>query len=247
MDNSEKEKLLLEYASLVKYVVNRMLISIPPCLEKEDLISVGTIGLLEAIEKYDSQKGINFETYAIHRIKGAILDELRSVNWAPRTALERARELERVYRRLEQKLGRTATDEEVAGEMGITMEEFYQRLDEARGISPLSLEQFQYSPNGGGEVTLLDSLSSNLPSPLTDTERVELRETIAKALNSLPEKERMVMTLYYYEGLTLKEIGKVLHLSEPRVCQIHTKVIINLRVKLRKLIEPEVSLRRDII
>ena len=239
MDNSQREKLLLKYARLVKYVVNRMLISIPPCLEKDDLISAGTIGLLEAIDKYNSQKGINFETYAIYRIRGAILDELRSVNWAPRTVQEKARELERTYRNLEQRLGRMTTDEEVAQEMGITVEELYHRLDVARGISPLSLEQFQYSPNGGGGVTLLDSLSSNSPSPLAATEKVELREVIAQVLSSLPEKERMVMALYYYEGLTLKEIGEVLHLSESRVCQIHTKVIIKLRVRLGKVLQPE--------
>jgi len=238
MDNSQREKLLLKYAHLVKYVVNRMLISIPPCLEKDDLISTGTIGLLEAIEKYDSGKGINFETYAIYRIRGAILDELRSVNWAPRTVQERARELERAYRHLEQRWGRMATDEEITQELGITQEELYRRLDEARGISTLSLEQFQYSPNGGGQVTLLDSLSSSSPSPLADTERVELREALANVLATLPEKERMVMTLYYYEELTLKEIGDVLHLSESRVCQIHTKVIIKLRVRLRKVLEP---------
>jgi len=239
MDNSQREKLLLKYARLVRYVVNRMLISIPPCLEKDDLISAGTIGLLEAIDKYNSQKGINFETYAIYRIRGAILDELRSVNWAPRTVQEKARELERTYRNLEQRLGRMATDEEVAQEMGITAEELYHRLDEARGISPLSLEQFQYSPNGGGGVTLLDSLSSNSPSPLANTEKVELREVIALVLSSLPEKERMVMALYYYEGLTLKEIGEVLHLSESRVCQIHTKAIIKLRVRLGRVLQPE--------
>ncbi len=238
MDNSQREKLLLKYARLVRYVVNRMLISIPPCLEKDDLISAGTIGLLEAIEKYNPQKGISFETYAIYRIRGAILDELRSVNWAPRTVQERARELERTYRNLEQRLGRMAVDEEVAQEMGITVEELCRRLDEARGISPLSLQQFQYSPNGGG-VTLLDSLSSNSPSPLAATERVELREVIAQVLSSLPEKEKMVMTLYYYEGLTLKEIGEVLHLSESRVCQIHTKVIIKLGVRLRRVLEAE--------
>jgi len=239
MDNSQREKLLLKYARLVRYVVNRMLISIPPCLEKDDLISAGTIGLLEAIDKYNSQKGINFETYAIYRIRGAILDELRSVNWAPRTVQEKARELERTYRNLEQRLGRMATDEEVAQEMGITVEELYHRLDEARGISPLPLEQFQYSPNGGGGVTLLDSLSSNSPSPLANTEKVELREIIAQVLSSLPEKERMVMALYYYEGLTLKEIGEVLHLSESRVCQIHTKAIIKLRVRLGRVLQPE--------
>jgi RNA polymerase sigma factor for flagellar operon FliA len=238
MDNSQKEKTLLKYAHLVKYVVNRMLVNIPPCLEKEDLISAGTIGLLEAIEKYNSQKGVNFETYALHRIKGAILDELRSMNWAPRTTQEKARDLERAYRNLEQKLGRMATDEEMAEEMGITMEEFYRRLDEARGISPLSLEQFQYSPNGGVGMNLLDSLRSNSPSPLTDTERGEIKEILTNVLSSLPEKERIVITLYYYEGLTLKEIGKVLHLTESRVCQIHTKVIIKLRTRLRRIFEP---------
>ncbi len=239
MDDSQREKILLKYAHLVKYTVNRMLISIPPCLEKEDLISAGTIGLLEAIEKFSSQKGVSFETYALYRIKGAILDELRSMNWASRTTHEKARDLERTYRSLEQRLGRMATDEEIAAEMGITMEEFYHRLDEARGITPLSLEQFQYSPNGGGEVSLLNRLSSDSPSPLADTEKEELKRIIAKTLGSLPEKERMVITLYYYEGLTLKEIGEVLHLTESRVCQIHTKVIIKLHTKLRKVLEPE--------
>lgn len=229
-----REKLILHYAPLVKYVAGRVSSGLPANIEYADLVSYGIFGLIDAIEKYDPERGIKFETYAISRIKGAIIDELRAVDWVPRSVRFKARELEKAYMALEGKLKRMPTDEEIARELKVSMDDYYQLLNQMSLISLVALDELW---NVGGEkgdrLSLVETIEdSKAKDPSLAYELEERKKILAEAINRLPEREKIVITLYYYEGLTLKEIGEVLGVTESRVCQMHTKAILRLKSRL---------------
>jgi RNA polymerase sigma factor for flagellar operon FliA len=231
-----REAIILKYAPLVKYVAGRVAIGLPSNVEFDDLVSFGVFGLMDAIEKYDLSRGIKFETYAIARIRGAILDGLRSNDWVPRSVRQKARELERVCAELENRLGRSATDQEISEAMNISMQDFYQLLSEVSCTTLSSLDElWMVHSNDDDSVRVLDLVKNNdSEDPLHQVEIEEIKTTLANAIDSLPERERMVIALYYYEGLTLKEIGEIMEISESRVSQIHTKAIFRLRGRLNR-------------
>jgi RNA polymerase sigma factor for flagellar operon FliA len=231
-----REEIVHKYLHLVKYVAGRISINLPPNVEINDLINDGILGLIDATEKYDDARGVKFETYAITRINGAILDALRALDWVPRAVRQRARELERVYQELEAELGRAAQEEEVAERMGLTLKELDVLLQKIRGTSVLSLEEFL--PNEKGyEIPLLGTLRDSDNDVTSAVEAREVKAALVKAVDELPPQERTVISLYYFEGLTLKEIKGVLNVSESRVSQIHAQAVIHLRTKLRNLTE----------
>jgi RNA polymerase sigma factor for flagellar operon FliA len=231
-----REEIVHKYLHLVKYVAGRISINLPPNVEINDLINDGILGLIDATEKYDDARGVKFETYAITRINGAILDALRALDWVPRAVRQRARELERVYQDLEAEYGRAATEEEVAERMGMTRKELDVLMQKIRGTSVLSLEEFL--PNEKGyEIPLLGTLKDLDNDVTSAVEAREVKAALVKAVEELPQQERTVISLYYFEGLTLKEIKGVLNVSESRVSQIHAQAVIHLRGKLRDLTE----------
>jgi RNA polymerase sigma factor for flagellar operon FliA len=233
-DEKTKEELIVKYASLVKYVAGRMMVSLPPSVEQGDLESAGIMGLIDAIERYDPKYGVKFESYAIPRIKGAILDELRKLDWVPRSVRSKARELEKVIYELESTKGGPATDEEISKKMGVSMEEYYDVLREIGMTNLLSLDETIYN-NDGSRASLHEVIEDpDVENPVEEMGREELKELMIKAIDDLPETERLVIALYYYEELTLHEIGQVLQLSESRISQIHTKTILSLKAKLRE-------------
>lgn len=233
VDNSKKDDLILRFAPLIKLIVNRIALRLPPHVDTEDLINAGVIGLMDAIEKYDPMRGTSFKTYAEFRIRGAILDELRILDWFPRSVRQKVNRLESAYADLERQLGRAATDEEVAGALNIDLEEFYEILARASAVSLVSL--YDMGREDGEERSLLDCIASGEQDPAVALESQEVYEIIGRAIERLPEKEKIVISLYYYDELTMKEIGKVLNLTESRVSQIHTKAVLRLRAKLRGL------------
>jgi RNA polymerase sigma factor for flagellar operon FliA len=229
-----REEIVHKYLHLVKYVAGRISINLPPNVEINDLINDGILGLIDAIEKYDDERGVKFETYAITRINGAILDALRALDWVPRAVRQRARELERVYQEIEVELGRAATEDEVAERMGLTVKELDTLMQKIRGTAVLSLEEFL--PNEKGyEIPLLDTLKDLENDVTSAVEAREIKAALIKAVDDLPPQERTVISLYYFEGLTLKEIKGALNVSESRVSQIHAQAVIHLRAKLRNL------------
>ena len=231
-----REAIILKYAPLVKYVAGRVAIGLPSNVEFDDLVSFGVFGLMDAIEKFDLSRGIKFETYAIARIRGAILDGLRSNDWVPRSVRQKARELERVCAELENRLGRSATDQEISDAMSISIQDFYQLLSEVSCTTLSSLDElWMVHSTEDDSVRVLDLVKNNeSEDPLHQVEIEEVKQTLANAIESLPERERMVIALYYYEGLTLKEIGEIMEISESRVSQIHTKAIFRLRGRLNR-------------
>jgi RNA polymerase sigma factor for flagellar operon FliA len=231
-----REEIVHKYMHLVKYVAGRISINLPPNVEINDLINDGILGLIDATEKYDDARGVKFETYAITRINGAILDALRALDWVPRAVRQRARELERVYQEIESELGRAASEDEVAERMGLTRKELGVLMQKIRGTSVLSLEEFL--PNEKGyEIPLLGTLKDTDNDVTSAVEAREVKAALVKAVDALPPQERTVISLYYFEGLTLKEIKGVLNVSESRVSQIHAQAVIHLRGKLRSLTE----------
>ncbi len=229
-----REEIIHKYLHLVKYVAGRISINLPAHVEINDLVNEGILGLIDAINKYDDSRGVKFETYAITRINGAILDALRALDWVPRAVRQKAREMERIFADLEGKLGRAPDDEEVATALGIALKDYHALLLKVRGTSILSLEEFL--PNERGhDVTLVDSLKDGGPDPTFILESTEMKGALASAVDSLPPQERTVISLYYFEGLTLKEIKSVLDVSESRVSQIHAQAVIRLRSKLKAM------------
>ncbi len=229
-----RERLILHYAPLVKYVAGRVGVGLPPNIEQADLVSYGIFGLIDAIEKFDLSRAIKFETYAISRIKGAIIDELRSIDWIPRSIRSKAREVERAYAALEAKLHRTPTEPEVAAELGIGLDELHAIFGQVSFVNVLALDEL-LNVNGekGDKVSLVDTLEdTRVEDPVRAFESQETKHLLARAINLLPEREKIVVTLYYYEGLTLAEIGQVLGVTESRICQMHTKAVLQLRAKL---------------
>ena len=238
LDPQAKELLIMEYASVIKYIAQRIATRLPPHISVEDLMNAGVIGLIDAIEKYDPSRDNTFKTYAEFRIRGAMLDELRALDWVPRSIRQKEHALDRAYEELERELGRSAADEEVATALGIELNDFYEWLNQVKGVSLLSLEALGLRSTDGDSVNLLDVIpaqDSQNPARMLQVQR--LKELVARAIDDLPYQEKVVISLYYYEELTMKEIGKVLEITESRVSQIHTKAIFHLRTKLRVLQE----------
>jgi RNA polymerase sigma factor for flagellar operon FliA len=233
-DEKARERLVLAYSPLVKFVAGRMSSGLPAHIEESDLISYGLLGLIGAIERFDINRDIKFETYAIARIKGSIIDELRSMDWVPRSVRARARDIERTIAQLEAKLTRAPTDEEIAGSLGITEEEFQDSLLEISRTSIAALDELWTSSSHGGDpVALIDTIEDpQAAEPQAAMAHTELREALGEAIARLPEREKLVVTLYYYEELTLREIGEVLGVTESRVSQLHTKAILRLKARL---------------
>ena len=228
-----RDALIRQYMPLVKYVAGKVSVGMPGSVEFDDLVGFGQFGLLDAINKFDPEKGVKFKTYAVTRIRGAIFDELRQLDWVPRSVRQKSREIEDTIVRLESSLGRPASDAEVASAMGITENEFQQTIMKVSGTSVLSLNDVWYSGDDSDRVSIGDSIEA--PSSLNPdviVEREEIRRIIIEAINELPEKEKMVLILYYHEDLTFKEIGQVLEVSESRISQLHTKANLRLRAKL---------------
>ncbi|NVL89379.1 MAG: FliA/WhiG family RNA polymerase sigma factor [Desulfobacterales bacterium] len=237
-DESERDALVTRYAPLVKFLANRMAIRLPPSVSVDDLISAGIMGLLDAIEKFDPGREVKFKTYAEFRIKGAILDELRSMDWIPRSIRKKVREMERAINAVEQRLSRPAEDSEIAEQMGIDLEAYYDTLDKARGIDLLSLDRNidSHKDNPESKRSYKNLIRGDY-DPGDHVMTRELNEVIANGIRELAEKEQLVLSLYYYNGLTLKEIGEVMGLTESRISQIHTKAVIRLRTKIRSYFE----------
>ena len=234
VDENTGKSELVDYLPLVKYIAGRLAIGLPRSVEMDDLINAGVVGLIEAYNNFDIGKGVKFETYASLRIRGSILDELRGLDWVPRSTRARSREVERAISKLESKLGRSPTEPELADELDVTLGEYYQIIDDVSSAALLSLDEMSFGDDDR-PVPLIDTLcSQNQPSALVNLERLEMRDLLADSLGQISEQERLVVALYYYEELTLKEIGQVLELSESRVSQLHTKAVLGLRAKLRK-------------
>lgn len=227
-----REKLILYYLHLVRYVVSRLPVTLPISIATEDLISYGTMGLMEAVERFDPDRGLKFETYAVTRIRGAIIDQLRFQDWIPRGVRKRSKELVEAMHRLEEKLGRTATEEELATELNVPRAKLQTMIAESNNFL-LSLDETYGHESSDSKLTLLDTVEdANSPDPQGEFEANELRRRLAEAIASLPEREKLLIALYYHENMTLKEIGEVISVSESRVCQLHAQAILRLRSKL---------------
>ena len=231
-----RERLILHYSPLVKFVAGRVAAGLPQSIEQSDLVSYGIFGLIDAIDKFDPSRGFKFETYAISRIKGAIIDELRSIDWVPRSVRAKARAVERAYSKLENELRRTPEDKEVAAELGMTEAELDTVLSQVSFTGLVALDELLSAGGSGdrsGTSTVMDTIADGAHDPVEAFEVDEMKHLLADAINRMPDRERLVLTLYYYEGLTLAEIGGVLGVTESRVCQIHTKAILQLRGRLQ--------------
>lgn len=235
-DPRARERLVVAYSPLVKYVAGRTAAGLPPHVEEADLISYGLVGLISAIERFDPSREIKFETYAITRIKGAIIDELRSMDWVPRSVRARARELERANAKLEHQLQRAPTDQELAAELQISVEELDESLLAISHSSMVALDElWSTSDSSGDQVSLMDTIEDpTAPSPARALDVGDLKDRIAEAIARLPEREKLVIALYYYENLTLREIGEVLGVTESRVSQLHTKAVLRLRSRMQE-------------
>jgi RNA polymerase sigma factor for flagellar operon FliA len=229
-----KDKLLVEYAHLVKFIVNRLAVNLPASVDRNDLISSGVLGLIKAVESFEPERGFKFETFAGHKIRGAILDELRALDWVPRSVRQKSRELQRVYAKLENRLGRIPYDDEVCAELKISLSEYEDLLSEVTPTTIISLEEAM--PERGTdskELKIIDSIEDpGSDNPLKELGFTEVKNILKETIANLPEKEKLVVALYHYEELTLKEIGVVLDITESRVSQIHSKAILKLRAKL---------------
>jgi RNA polymerase sigma factor for flagellar operon FliA len=220
----------------VKYVAGRVSVGLPQNIEQADLVSYGIFGLIDAIDKFDPERNIKFETYAIARIKGAIIDELRSIDWVPRSVRAKARSVEKAYATLEASLLRTPSDAEVAAEMGISESDLHTIFNQISFVGLVALDEMLSGGDRGESATLGDTIPDKGEGPVAAFEVEEMKQILASAINRLGDREKVVLTLYYYEGLTLAEIGEVLGVTESRVCQIHTKAVLQLRSKMT---EPE--------
>lgn len=231
-----REYLIEKYSPLVKYVAGKISTGMPQSVEFDDLISYGVFGLLDAINKFDIDRGIKFKTYAMTRIRGAIFDELRSIDWIPRSIRQKAKQMEQIISDLENKLGRPVEDAEIAQEMSISEEELQELMLQVSGTSVVSLNDIWYLGDDNDEVSIIETLESpaNM-NPDVLIEKEEIKDIIVAAIKKLPDKEKKVIVLYYYEDLTLKEIGQVLDVTESRVSQLHTKAIMRLRGRLSRI------------
>jgi RNA polymerase sigma factor for flagellar operon FliA len=232
-DGELRDRLILHYAPLVKYVAGRVGSGLPAHVEQADLVSYGTFGLIDAITRYEPSREVKFESYAMARIRGAIIDELRSTDWIPRSVRMKARQFERAVAELESRLQRTPTDEEVAEAMDLDVEEIRKFLGQLSLVNVVALDELLVDEDGGGSPRLVDTLQdSTALDPQAMAEHGEARQLLARAVEQLPDREKVVVSLYYFEGLTLAEIGRVLGVTESRICQLHTKAVLHLRTKL---------------
>ncbi len=227
-----RDRLIVQYSPLVKYVAGRVSVGLPHTIEQSDLVSYGIFGLIDAIEKFDHERSIKFETYAITRVKGAIIDELRSIDWVPRSVRAKARAIEKAYAKLEAEQLRTPTDAEVARELGLSEDELQGQFSQISFVGIVALDEVLAGGERGESTTLGDTLADRRDGPMQAFEVEEMKQILAGAINRLGDREKIVLTLYYYEGLTLAEIGTVLGVTESRVCQIHTKAVLQLRSRM---------------
>jgi len=229
-----REQLLARYTPLIKYVVERLAVGLPKNVDHEDLMSAGMLGLLDAYDKFDDKKGTKFETYAVWRIKGAVLDQLRALDWASRSIRRKAREVEASVRRLDQRLGRAANEQEIAKEAKMDLADYHRLMDQVRGAVLLSLDEVR-TPEDGDSIGLADMIEDpSTPDVLARIEEEETRALLLETLNQLPEQERVVVALYYYEHMTLREIGLTLGISESRVSQVHSRAVVRLKSRVRR-------------
>ena len=231
-----RDAFIRQYMPLVKYVAGKVAVGMPGNVEFDDLVGFGQFGLLDAINKFDPEKNVKFKTYAVTRIRGAIVDELRQMDWVPRSVRQKSREIEDTIVELESRLGRTASDEEIASAMNMSLDDFHHAMLKVSGTSVLSLNDVWYSGEDSDKMSIGDSIES--PSSLNPdviVEREEIKRVITEAINELPEKEKMVLVLYYHEDLTFKEIGQVLQVSESRISQLHASANTRLRAKLTNI------------
>jgi len=232
-DKALRDRLILTYAPLVKYVAGRLGSGLPAHVDEGDLVSYGLLGLIAAVDRYDPGRDVKFETYAITRIRGSILDELRALDWVPRSVRSRAREIERAIAELERKLGRAPTDEEIAGKLAISGDALEESLTDISRSSIAALDELWTVSGSGDQIALIDTIEDESePDPQSALSQTEVKEAIADAIARLPEREKLVVTLYYYEDLTLREIGEVLGVTESRVSQLHTKAVLRLKSRL---------------
>jgi RNA polymerase sigma factor for flagellar operon FliA len=234
-DREARERLVVAYSPLVKFVAGRTGAKLPAHVEQADLISYGMFGLIEAMDRFDPDREIRFETFAMQRIRGAIIDELRSLDWVPRSVRARAREIEVANSRLEHELGRVPTDAELAERLGTSEEELQGSLLQIANSSILALEELWMVPDSSGDrVTLLDTIEDERsPDPQAALDTSEIRDRLQEAIEDLPERETLVIALYYFQNLTLREIGEVIGVTESRVSQLHSKAVLRLRSRLR--------------
>ena len=236
-----RDLLILHFSPLVKYVAGRVAVGLPANIEQTDLISYGIFGLIDAIDKYELSRGIKFETYAISRIRGAIIDELRAIDWVPRSVRFKAREVEKAYTSLENKLKRPPSDAEIAEEMGVSSDELHNIYTQLSSVSLVALDELMtVEGDKGDRLSLVETLEDKrATSPTEAFESEEMKGILTGAINRLPEREKIVVTLYYYEGLTLAQIGQVLGVTESRICQMHTKAVLALRGRITESIQPD--------
>ncbi len=236
-DERARERLVVAYSPLVKFIAGRMASGLPSHVEEADLVSYGLLGLIGAIERYELDRDVKFETFAVARVKGAIIDELRSLDWVPRSVRSRARDIEKANAALEAELGRAPTDEEMAARLEMEVEDFHDALLEIANSSVLALDDlwtFADPEGGGGQISVLDTIRDpRAADPEAEAQTTELKDRLADAIESLPERERLVVALYYYENLTLREIGEILGVTESRVSQLHTKAVLSLRSRFQ--------------
>jgi RNA polymerase sigma factor for flagellar operon FliA len=232
LDPAKRDDLILTYTPLIKYIAVRLASRLPAHVSVDDLISCGIIGLIDAIDKFDAAKDVQFKTYAEFRIKGAMLDELRSLDWVPRSIRRKVHDLEHTCGELEKRLGRPATDEELAETLGLDLDGFYKLLDETKAVSFLDIELLR-EKGGSTGTEMAEGAFANTEDPFSALNYTEIRNVLAHAIGELPEKEKLTVSLYYYEELTMKEIGRVMGYTESRISQMHSKAMLRLRCKLK--------------
>jgi RNA polymerase sigma factor for flagellar operon FliA len=236
VDSKLRDQLIMDYAPLIRFVAQRIASRLPSNIDIDDLISAGVIGLMDAIEKYDPSRDNKFKTYAEFRIRGAILDELRSQDWVPRSVRDKAKRIERTYAELEQKLGRVVTDVELSDALGVDLEEYHDMVSKVKAVTMLSVDDLT-APYQQERKSLLDCLeSSGTKNPFAQLKSKSVRKILMDHIDDLPEKQKLVLSLYYYEDLNLKEIGKILEVTESRVSQLHTQAVDRLRTKLKSVL-----------
>jgi RNA polymerase sigma factor FliA len=236
-DEQARERLVVAYSPLVRFIAGRMASGLPSHVEESDLISYGLLGLIGAIERFDPDRETKFETFAVARVKGAIIDELRSLDWVPRSVRARARDVEKAHAELEATNGRPPTEQEMAERLEITIEEFQNALLEITNSSVLALDDLWTfaDPEGGSQISVLDTIQDPAAvDPHTEAHALELKDRLADAIEGLPKRERLVIALYYYENLTLREIGEIFSVTESRVSQLHTKAVLALRSRFQR-------------
>lgn len=239
LTQAEKDKLVIEYSPLIKFIAQKIAIRLPANIELDDLISAGVIGLMDAIDKWDPTRDNKFKTYAEFRVRGAILDELRAQDWVPRSVRDKAKFLDKTMVQLEADLGRVATDEEVAGALNMTMEEFHDLINQVRPVSLLSIDEAQSFSNVDKKSILNLLEGTKLNNPFVQLNLKVVKDVVTQAIEELPERQRLVLSLYYYEDLNLKEIGRVLRVTESRVSQLHAQAVAKLRSRLTQVLENE--------